>query len=137
MLDNDKIISYILYGMSDTLNKEIRLGTDFTIVSLQDYEELIKYSWHIVIRHNNKYVARSVKVNGKVNTVYMHRQIMNCTNGQEVHHKDDDGLNNTRENLEVCSHSYNMSFRRGKSRMKSIYIIAVWAYIALMLGGLI
>lgn len=52
----------------------------------------------------------------------MHRFLMSDPQGQEVDHIDGNGLNNTRANLRVCSHSENMRNRRayGKSQFLGV-----------------
>lgn len=45
--------------------------------------------------------------NGKNTTVYMHRLIVDAKPGEEVDHKNNDGLNNQRSNLRVCTRTQN------------------------------
>ena len=55
----------------------------------------------------------------------MYREIVGAGSGQVVDHKDGDGLNNTRENLRVCSRSDNEHNRRidtkNSSGFKGVY----------------
>lgn len=43
----------------------------------------------------------------------LHRVITSCPDGMEVDHRDNDGLNNRRANLRVCTHAENTRNSRG------------------------
>jgi len=79
----------------------------FTIVDDADYDWLMKIKWSATKSAHNWYV-----VNGKTGKRrYMHREIMKPTNGQVVHHKNGDSLDNRRANLEVCTQTENLKQR--------------------------
>ena len=91
----------------------------------EDYDDLMEYKWHLhrsgnfkhigkpyVARTQNRYPLHPV-------TVRMHRQITNCPKGKDVDHKDGDGLNNQRHNLEVMTHKENMRRRHEAHRTNS------------------
>ena len=44
-------------------------------------------------------------------TVYMHRQLVGARSGEQVDHRDGDGLNNRRANLRGCNQSQNFANR--------------------------
>ena len=54
----------------------------------------------------------------------MHRMLVDASPGQEVDHKDNDGLNNRRRNLRPCAHRENMAnqvvTRRNKLGVKGV-----------------
>jgi hypothetical protein len=50
----------------------------------------------------------------------MHRLILNAPKGLEVDHKDFNGLNNTRENIRLCTRSENQKNKKGYGT--SIYL---------------
>lgn len=88
-----------------------------------DFEELSKYNWCVSERYNTSYAKRGF---GKPHrTLLMHRVIMNAKKGQEIDHRDGNGLNNQKENLRFCNHSenlYNQSLQKGKSsQFKGVY----------------
>lgn len=67
-------------------------------VSPADFEWLSAYRWYAAPGRRTFYAA--TKINGK--TVYMHRLVAGlvCV---AVDHRDEDGLNNQRQNLRPCS----------------------------------
>lgn len=73
-----------------------------------DFQELSKYKWCAFRTDGKFYAVRSVN---RSQLVFMHRQIAGTPKGKKTDHWDGDGLNNTRKNLRVCSHSQNMRNR--------------------------
>jgi len=49
------------------------------------------------------YVCRSFRKRGKVTTQRLHRLVMDCPEGMDVHHINEDPLDNRRESLQVIS----------------------------------
>lgn len=71
------------------------------LISVEDLDLLAHYSWSLDI---GGYVQSN---NGRV--VKLHRLITNCPRGLVVHHKDNNPLNNTRDNLECVKQGYNVA----------------------------
>ena len=89
--------------------KEITLTQGkVTVVDDEDYGWLSKWKWCAVNGHNG-FHAES-RVGGK--HVYIHRLIMDAQPGQQVDHRDHDGLNNTRCNLRLCTNAENARNQR-------------------------
>ena len=90
----------------------------YAYVSACDYEEISKYTWRLV---GGGYAGRSEK--GK--TILMHRQIMKPPKGMVVDHVRHNKLDNSRDNLRVCSRSENarnkVKHRGASSRYKGVY----------------
>jgi len=83
----------------------ISLGDGFyAYVDAADYEWLNQWTWHL----QNGYAVR--RQNNKV--ISMHRQITQAPKGMEVDHKNRNKLDNTRENLHVCTRAENAQNRR-------------------------
>ena len=81
----------------------------YTIVDVEDYEKLRENNWQPYERENNRcYTVRLA--NGQI--IYMHRIIMNAPAGKVVHHKDGEGLNNTKENLIIVTVAENNRYCR-------------------------
>lgn len=91
------------------------IGGGFAIVSAKDFFWLNIFSWRLFHGNYKDYAYRRWSVDGKTRTVKMHREIMNPMNDEETHHKDLNGLNNTRENLENLT-PLNHRLAHGKSR---------------------
>ena len=89
-----------------------------TLVSKEDYERLFKYRWNSDKRN---YVYRETKKGNKYHRILMHRDILNnYDKGMVTDHIDGDPLNNTRENLRICTQKENT--RNSKAIKKtSIY----------------
>ncbi|MBU1261119.1 MAG: HNH endonuclease [Planctomycetes bacterium] len=92
----------------------------FAIVDSADYENLMKYKWHM--RSSSEYAVRIEKRK----RIYMHNEIMRPSAGLMVDHKDHDSLNNTRWNLRIATkaqNSYNQKKRVGRtSKHKGVYL---------------
>lgn len=83
-----------------------------TLISKEDLcvVDRIPTSWYGVVRKHTMYVQACY---GKpVRHVYMHRFIMGATPDYYVDHHDNDGMNNTRENLAIVSAKENNDNRR-------------------------
>lgn len=78
-----------------------------TKVSNADYRRLKKFSWYAkkpTPEIDSWYATRTERPRsgGNPKTFYMHRQIMRCPAGKEVHHKNGNTLDNRRKNLEIA-----------------------------------
>jgi hypothetical protein len=91
-----------------------------TLVDDNDYEEVSKHRWRLRL---NGYVQSSSKIGGK--QPYLARFVLNTPKGLETDHKNNDPLDNRRENLRIATRSQNaanISKRRGAltSRFKGV-----------------
>ena len=94
--------------------KKIYLGGQkllFALVSEQDFDRINENYWHKK-KSGRTHYARHPKLG------MMHRVIMNCPEGLVVHHLDGNGLNNTRENLVICTAEENLKRRAGWGKSK-------------------
>lgn len=76
-------------------------------VSDTDYVSISKHKWSAVFDGHNWYAS---KRNGSGH-IRMHAFLMNPPAGEEIDHRDRNGLNNQRRNLRICSHSNNCQNR--------------------------
>ncbi len=78
----------------------------FALVDDEDVGLVSQYSWwlHTAKRSKTRY-AKSRSPNH--NNLYMHRLIVGAQKGILVDHRNDDGLDNRKHNLRVCSKSEN------------------------------
>jgi hypothetical protein len=87
--------------------KEIMLSRGMVaMVDDCDFEELSKHKWSIHCVRGTFYAKRATRT-PEEKTILMHREIMGFPIGEEIDHRDGNGLNNTRENLRVCSPKQN------------------------------
>jgi hypothetical protein len=85
-----------------------------------DFDSLNQHKWHFMTTSKHGYASRR-DANGK--TIYMHREIMNTSKGMVTDHINNNGLDNRRSNLRVCTSSQNNSNRvpTAKSGFKGVY----------------
>ncbi|HEX2910376.1 MAG TPA: HNH endonuclease [Chloroflexia bacterium] len=92
----------------------------FALIDDDQFDKVSNFKWI----WNGRYVATFIKVNGVQKTLLLHRYIFGEVDG-EIDHKDHNALNNTRENLRVCTRSQNLMNRKiGKnnsSGYKGVY----------------
>ncbi len=82
---------------------------EVALVDDEDYESISKHKWCASWNRYSKtfYAVRHTR-GQESKCVIMHRQILRATKGQEVDHRDHDGLNNQRSNIRLCSRTENM-----------------------------
>jgi hypothetical protein len=83
-----------------------------TKVSLCDLERLLSYDvkWCLLDQGNPRYYVMANdydRSKRKKKTVRLHRFLLNPPDGYVVNHIDGDGLNNTRDNLEIVTNQQN------------------------------
>jgi len=100
--------------------KKIKLTQGkFTLVDDEDYDDLSKHNWYVQKSRNTFYAARRVKnSNGNPRLALMHREIMGSPFGKKIDHIDEDGLNNQKQNLRICTNSQNQ-MNRGKTKVNT------------------
>lgn len=89
--------------------KEIRLTQGkVAIVDDADYGWLSQWKWYANQNNNHWYVGRHYSFDGKHGSIHMHRVIMSPPLGLQVDHINNDGLDNRRDNLRICTHAQNI-----------------------------
>ena len=105
--------------------RRIYLGEDeWTIVEPADYYRLKNYNWYLGGNGKEFYAFRNIKIGpGKTKMVGMHREIMNHPAHLLVDHRNNDGLDNRRDNLRLATFSQNnINCRRNKSKSSSRFV---------------
>jgi len=81
------------------------------LVDDQDYERLARFRWHYQPGKKTGYAVRNVRVGprklDKKIQIRMHKEILQVSAGQQVDHRDGDGLNNQRDNLRASTNQQN------------------------------
>jgi len=92
-----------------------------TLVDDSDYDAMSKFCWHVYETKGRAcYACRRVKQpDGSRKTLFMHVAILG--EGQEIDHRDRDGLNNTRTNLRRATRQMQTQNRQGGRKSSSKY----------------
>lgn len=98
--------------------REIPVGkARVALVDNEDYERISVHRW---FEHKRKHTVYAGRVE-KRKTLYMHREIMGL-NGDDPRvpdHSDDNGLNNQKYNLSLCTQGENVARGRKRSNCSS------------------
>lgn len=109
--------------------KEIKLSQNkITLVDDEDYNYLNQFNWYANERDYTFYALRNKWENGKLEIVFMHREILKLIKGDGKigDHKDRNGLNNQRYNLRIVSPSVSMLNRKKNKNNTSGYKGVSW-----------
>lgn len=96
----------------------------FAQVDDQDFEYLNQFKWGASkpTNNNNYYATRTFQEGEKRKQIKMHREILGLTDPKQLgDHKDNDGLNNQRNNLRACNYSENARNKRKSNNKTSKY----------------
>lgn len=103
------------------------------IIDIEDIQKLIdlNWHWHVSYKKNSQswYVEASVyRGNGQINkTYYLHKVLTGAVLGQYVDHKNNNTLDNRKDNLRVTENKKNTRNRKSKnSNNKSGYRNVSW-----------
>jgi hypothetical protein len=109
--------------------KELRLATgEVVLLDDEDYERVCGSKWWLLTTEaGGRYAYRPARrADGGHTTVLMHRIITGAAPRQQVDHWDNNGLNNQRENLRVCTRSQNNANKKKAKGQSSIYKGVSW-----------
>ena len=89
----------------------------FALVDDEDYGRVAPFKWSALKNKDKWYAVRSApRKNGKQSAIYMHRVILGAKPGQQVDHKDGNGLDNRRRgktgNIRIARRGGNQQNRR-------------------------
>lgn len=114
-----------LFYFGDLEMKTIKLTQNqTTIIDDEDFDRVKQHKWCALEQpkyKENKFMAVTniTHLDGRRETVYLHRFIMNAPKGLHVDHKDRNPLNNQKSNLRICTHAENQRNRAENSNNKS------------------
>lgn len=93
---------------------------NFAIVDKEDYNEVMKHTWHQIKQKSNIIYVQSVINNIKIS---LHHFILGKPEiNNVIHHRDHNGLNNKRNNIVVASISLNNQHKFKRENTSSKYI---------------
>lgn len=111
-----------IYSEGFAMSRRIPLTQGkFAIVDDEDFEWLSQWKWHIHKQDSTYYARRSWRANGKVHHAFMHQIIQFPPLDMENDHCNNDGLDNRRINLRICTSSQNNGNRRKQTDCSSRY----------------
>lgn len=80
----------------------------FAIVDEEDFRRLSAYKWH----YSKGYAGRTVKIEGKKRTIWMHREVMNAPDHLLVDHRNHNRTDNRKSNLRLATKADNTRYSR-------------------------
>lgn len=83
-------------------------------VSDQDFSRVQEFKWTAIVAKHTVYAYRQYQNR----SIYLHRFIKSARPGEEVDHRDGNGLNNCRRNLRIASHQQNAFARWHNTKKK-------------------
>jgi hypothetical protein len=98
----------------------------FAMVDDADYEWLMQWKWCAIWDGWNWYAVRYVGPKKNRKRIPMHRMIVKAKKNQKVDHGDNNGLNDQRYNLRICSNKENARNRRPQRHKSSKYKGVYW-----------
>jgi len=87
----------------------------FAVVDDSDFEWLSQWRWYAC--RNCKCWYAHTNINGR--NVQMHQLLCVAPKGYEIDHKNNDGLDNRRDNLRICTHAQNIHNQKIQTRPKT------------------
>lgn len=113
-----------------------KYGTYRACIDDEDFDMISKYNWTLDKRNKSRFYARaSVKIGvNKWTYVYLHRLIMGSPEGMQIDHKDNNGLNNTKNNLRLTpiiggKNQFNMGKPSSNtSGFKGVHLVGIDKY---------
>lgn len=92
-----------------------------SIVDDEDFELVSAYLWQAKVHGQTVYARGIIDANAN-KSAYMHRLIMGISDPRiKIDHKDGNGLNNSRGNLRIATHSQNMKNRKLNQKKETKY----------------
>lgn len=91
----------------------LKITGGYVLVSQTDLSWAKQFKWYV---NDNGYVYRSIRTDGRLRVIRMHRELTNAPRGTDVDHKNGVRHDNRRRNLRLCSRSNNL---KNKTRLRS------------------
>ena len=90
----------------------IPVGDTYALVDEKDFAVLNKMNWYLKRSGTCYYAHTTIRRNKKAPFVAMHQLLLPVPKGQEVDHKNHNGLDNRRTNLRAATRSQNIANRK-------------------------
>lgn len=96
----------------------LKIGSHIILFDREDAEMVLSTPWHVIPAAGGGFYVASVRYGA------LHRAIKKAKKGQRVDHRNNNGLDNRRQNLRFCTRSQNSANsikpRRGNNRYKGV-----------------
>jgi hypothetical protein len=103
------------------MSKSIPLSRGlFALVDDEDYDFLMQWKWYAYPKSRTFYAGRIL------DSALMHRVITSAESGKVVDHRNNNGLDNQRQNLRVCTQAENARNTRPHKNNSSGYKGVTW-----------
>lgn len=87
-------------------------GGEVALIDVDDWEAVRRYAWCASRSKRGTYVVTNVVRDGKRTMLKLHRLIMGAKPGQQIDHRNHDGLDNRRGNLRLATPTQNAANNR-------------------------
>ncbi len=94
--------------------RRLDVGGHVVLVDSEDYDFLAVFNWRPLVTDSGLVYAQAWR---RRMHFYMHRLVIGAGPGEEVDHKNGNGLDNRKDNLRIATHSQNLG-NIGKPRLK-------------------
>ncbi len=95
----------------------------FAMVDNEDFDRLNQWKWYAVNFQRYCYAARQSSIK---QMLYMHREIMKSSKGQQTDHRNHNGLDNQKHNLRICTNQQNLQNQIKQKNRTSKYKGVSW-----------
>ena len=93
----------------------------YTLIDDEDLALVSQHHWCVQRTVKNRfYAVTAVQKDYKRQKIHMHRLILKARKGQDVDHKDQDGLNNQKSNIRLCTRQQNMTNKPPRNGFKGV-----------------
>lgn len=96
------------------------------IVDDEDFDWLSRWNWYAHNPMGKFYALRTIGGYKDRKALFMHRLIIGAKKGQDVDHKNGNGLDNRKENLRIATRAQNQANKSGNKNSTSKYRGISW-----------
>jgi hypothetical protein len=95
----------------------------YAYIDIDDLAKVRMYKWRVQRNNSNKHKYATTLIDGK--NVLMHRYLLGLSCSKHVDHKNNNGLDNRKANIRVCTRAQNQQ-NKGKGKNNTSGYCGVW-----------